>query len=632
MKRKISTLIVLALAFMFHFKAEGQDINTFTTLQDGTQTQLLQIPSSHSFQVLGREGTTYNNSSSTFADKFDFTAYIPKSGSSKNGYLGINHENPTGSVSMMDIAFNSSSGFWEISNSDTVDFSKVEGTGFNCSGAVTAWGTLITCEEVVGLSNGSHGYKNTGFCVEIDPATKKVIDQPGGLVGGDKLWALGNFKHENVAIHPNGRTVYMGNDNGDKGYIFKFIATTANDLSAGTLYALKGNPDGITGNWVEVSNTTQSHQNTTETRAGAAGATHFGGGIEDLEIQPGTNKIYYAQKGGENKTPSYIGYFEDNSLLDISTSVTPTIYAGYNATYDLTVNSTAASRAWGQGADNLVFDSQGNLFAAMDDQINNNNVIWWIGKNHTPANPDIKLFAVVPIGAEPTGMTITPDDQYMFMSVMHPSASNSTTQTDATGTSYDFSKDAAIVISRSENLGATATPVTLLDFKVTPQKNGVNLNWVTLSEFKHASFKIERSKTQNNFILIGEVPSKGNSKSATNYAMIDDNPTHGFNYYRLVGIDTDGNKEHLATRVVYSDVDSEITLYPNPTTGSFMISGSSQIKTIRVFNELGKEINIELSDNRNQIRVQTTSLQKGIYLVEITTNNLTVKREKIIIQ
>ncbi|MFT6850249.1 MAG: secreted PhoX family phosphatase [Sphingobacteriales bacterium] len=65
----------------------------------------MQLPARHSFQFLIIEGAAYNTGGETLGNNFDFTAYIPKSGSSKSGYLGINHENPTGSVYIMDVAY-----------------------------------------------------------------------------------------------------------------------------------------------------------------------------------------------------------------------------------------------------------------------------------------------------------------------------------------------------------------------------------------------------------------------------------------------------------------------------------------------------------------------------------------------
>lgn len=67
-----------------------------------------------------------------------------------------------------------------------------------------------------------------GFNIEITNATN--YDTAAPL----KHYAMGRFSHENVAIMPDRKTVYQSDD-GDATVFFKFVATTAGDLSAGTL-------------------------------------------------------------------------------------------------------------------------------------------------------------------------------------------------------------------------------------------------------------------------------------------------------------------------------------------------------------------------------------------------------------
>ncbi|MFT6850248.1 MAG: secreted PhoX family phosphatase [Sphingobacteriales bacterium] len=115
--------------------------------------------------------------------------------------------------------------------------------------------------------DNSDGYNDGGFCIEIDPSTKKPVNQAGGNANGDKLRALGNFKHENTAIHPNGRTVYLGSENSSAGHLFKFVADVVNDLSSGTLYVLLRDGETASGDWVILANSTQLEINSTQTRA-----------------------------------------------------------------------------------------------------------------------------------------------------------------------------------------------------------------------------------------------------------------------------------------------------------------------------------------------------------------------------
>jgi hypothetical protein len=81
------------------------------------------------------------------------------------------------------------------------------------------------------------------------------------------------------------------------------------------------------------------------------------------------------------------------------------------------------------------------------------NHVWVVRPWHTPAAPAVELFAVTPAGCEPTGMTFSPDEQFMFISMQSPSPSNTEATTDAAGQPVVFNKSTALVIARKEALG-----------------------------------------------------------------------------------------------------------------------------------------------------------------------------------
>jgi secreted PhoX family phosphatase len=53
---------------------------------------------------------------------------------------------------------------------------------------------------------------------------------------------MGRFAKEMALVMPDSQTVYFGDDGTDR-VLYKFVATTAGDLSAGTLYAAKVTQD-----------------------------------------------------------------------------------------------------------------------------------------------------------------------------------------------------------------------------------------------------------------------------------------------------------------------------------------------------------------------------------------------------
>ncbi|MDP5121488.1 MAG: PhoX family protein, partial [Spirosomaceae bacterium] len=261
-------------------------LSDFTSLTPNSQDASIHIPAGFSFQTIAQRGDAMSDGN-VFPANFDFTGYIPINGSSENGHLSISSEAFPGGVSVMDIVFNSITKRWSSSNEKNVDFSGVVGTIANCSGTVTPWNTVITCEEYVSNTDlNSDGYIDTGWAIEIDPATKTVVNN-------QKLWALGNFKHENICIHDNQRTAYQGVDYGT-GYLYKFVADNAQDLTSGKLYVYVGSKNG-SGTWELINNTTITERNSVLSQSAAKGATVFAG-VEDVEISPINGWIYVAVK------------------------------------------------------------------------------------------------------------------------------------------------------------------------------------------------------------------------------------------------------------------------------------------------------------------------------------------------
>jgi len=430
-------------------------LSNFTSVQPSAQMPVLTIPSTHTYQVLVQSGDAYSSpNGGVVKSANDFTGYVPINNSSTNGYLSINHEGSSDAasgVSILDLQFNAGTKLWNVTAKNPVNFAPVVGTFNNCSGGITPWKTVITSEEntpTAPTDSNNDGYLDYGWNVELDPATRTVKDQNGDGTP-DKLWRLGRMKHENVVVKADGSIVYEGADEGSNSYVYKYVADVAGKLANGKLYTLK--LDGAigtatTGQWIQVPNETKSDCNNTVALATALGATNFNG-VEDVEIGPHDGRIYFTAKG-----TGRVYRFNDgaNAVSNFEIFVGQPVGVT-NQSYPINYGSGTIMEAWGTGNDNLTFDSQGNLYVLQD---GGRDHIWLVKPCHTQASPAVQLFAVTPTGSEPTGMTLSPDEKFMFVSIQGPSSTNTQTTIDAAGQSVVFNRATTLVIARKENLGS----------------------------------------------------------------------------------------------------------------------------------------------------------------------------------
>ena len=177
--------------------------------------------------------------------KPDYNAFVPLNADSTHGYLYTAWEDRPAGLSQLELEWDSTSSQWVVLNSKMLDLSSINGGWVFCFGSMSPWGSPLFSEELyfdnteywnddsfryhsdqTKLENYLGHYPNPydyGYIVEIENATTAEPDFVRHL-------SMGRYSHENAAVMPDDRTVYL-TDDGYETVLFKFVANTAGDLS-----------------------------------------------------------------------------------------------------------------------------------------------------------------------------------------------------------------------------------------------------------------------------------------------------------------------------------------------------------------------------------------------------------------
>ncbi|WP_304064217.1 T9SS type A sorting domain-containing protein [Pedobacter glucosidilyticus] len=183
---------------------------------------------------------------------------------------------------------------------------------------------------------------------------------------------------------------------------------------------------------------------------------------------------------------------------------------------------------------------------------------------------------------------------------------------------------------------STTLPVALTDFVVKAFSNSVVLNWKTASEEKFNGFEVEHRTDNADFKAINGAFVSGGKNT---YSYTHNNPANGNNYYRLKMVDQDGTFEYSDIQAVQFDLagaDVKIQCYPNPVTDQLNIRfnahtvGEAIISLQDLQGRTISQTKVNATSGDNQSVMNTSSLNKGVYLVSISLNGKVLDSQKIV--
>lgn len=160
----------------------------------------------------------------------------------------------------------------------------------------------------------------------------------------------------------------------------------------------------------------------------------------------------------------------------------------------------------------------------------------------------------------------------------------------------------------------TTLAATLLNLKVTPNNCSAVVSWQSGSEQNFDHYELQYGTDGAAWDHSLSVAGKGSNSS---YSLVLTGLS-GQLYYRLKMVDTDGRTTYsnVITAQIYCTQHDELSVYPNPASGTIRIKSASLINTtVRIFNpngQLVKQVKYSAGES-----IDISSLPSGVYFMQI---------------
>jgi hypothetical protein len=195
-------------------------------------------------------------------------------------------------------------------------------------------------------------------------------------------------------------------------------------------------------------------------------------------------------------------------------------------------------------------------------------------------------------------------------------------------------------VTDCDNDASSPLPIKLLFFNVNNDDNDiVRVEWLTQSEINSEYFEVLVMRDGVSWDLLTKVDAAGNSSTPKFYSVVDENPSYGYNYYKLIQYDYNGDYEIFKTislQYINKKDKKDINIWPNPSTNQKinveLIGFKNEVILIVAVDPLGKIFyeKVVLSVDNNVIFVIDSKLEKGTYLI-VGSSNQKLYRRKLII-
>jgi hypothetical protein len=150
---------------------------------------------------------------------------------------------------------------------------------------------------------------------------------------------------------------------------------------------------------------------------------------------------------------------------------------------------------------------------------------------------------------------------------------------------------------------------------------GVRVRWATLSEAPAERFMVERSADRLTWHIAAIVDGAGDTGEYTTYELLDEAPFVGISYYRLCTEQPDGSLTEVSDLFgVRHESGQDLLIQPDMIPGRFTVLANGRISDVRLLNNRGQFVPMQLEVDGERVRVNAEQLPGGTYYVQVTVD------------
>lgn len=167
-------------------------------------------------------------------------------------------------------------------------------------------------------------------------------------------------------------------------------------------------------------------------------------------------------------------------------------------------------------------------------------------------------------------------------------------------------------------------PVTWLSFTATKKENTSVLNWSTATEQNTKDFVVQHSAGTGEWKSLGTVKAAGNATTRKDYTYTHHTPVPGYNYYRLIQRDQDGQFSYSkVVSVVMNSEDIKLRVFPNPVQDGRLNVLLKESTQVRLFDAAGRQVMTQRL-NAGLQTMNVSGLQGGVYYLKAGAESVSV--------